>query len=486
MGSVYARGRVLWLNFKGSDGKWTQRSSRLSVGQQSEARKLLERIEAKIAAGAELGETDLGPVTVERFAKRWIEAQEGQNLGTAGDYESRLRNHALPVLVPMRLDEVRPRDIKKLIRSLVGKRAPRTIRHVYGTLHTMFAEAESDELIERSPCRLGRRDLPKKVDKDPTWRAGAVFTREETEALISDERIPEDRRTLYALLFLGGGMRFGEGAALRWRMYDATLKPLGRLLVAHSYNTHLKKVKAVKTEVPRQVPVHPTLARVLAAWKLGGWERMLGRPPTPDDLIVPSPKGKHRNGHVALQQFHRDLATLDLRKRRLHDLRRTFISLAQADGARKDILHWITHGPSGDIMDAYTTLPWETYCTEVEKLRIGLLEGRLIELPKAASAGIDGELATPLATVRKTPAVPDRYGGSARESNLLQAVHKNINRCLALHASSQLHWVPVVSPVAPSLTRILLLPTFGQRLGNGWATAPSGSGPDGAEGHHRV
>jgi hypothetical protein len=32
--------------------------------------------------------------------------------------------------------------------------------------------------------------------------------------------------------------------------------------------------------------VHPTLAKLLAAWKLSGWERLFGREPKPDDLVV--------------------------------------------------------------------------------------------------------------------------------------------------------------------------------------------------------
>ena len=36
-------------------------------------------------------------------------------------------------------------------------------------------------------------------------------------------------------------------------------------------------------------------------------------------------------------------------------LRRTFITLAQVDGARKDILEAISHGPRGDIVSVYTT-----------------------------------------------------------------------------------------------------------------------------------
>ncbi len=56
--------------------------------------------------------------------------------------------------------------------------------------------------------------------------------------------------------------------------------------------------------------------------------------------------------------------------RRIHDLRRTLISLARSDGAKKDILRLGTHGRDGDIMEAYTTLDWEALCLEVTKLRV--------------------------------------------------------------------------------------------------------------------
>ncbi len=101
---------------------------------------------------------------------------------------------------------------------------------------------------------------------------------------------------------------------------------------------------------------------------------------------------------------------LGLRRRRQYDSRRTFISLAQADGARKDILRWITHGPDGDIVSAYTTLPWNALCEEVAKLRITLRDGRLIQLPKAANARAgDQNFTTPVTTdparQSKTPSI---------------------------------------------------------------------------------
>jgi hypothetical protein len=48
---------------------------------------------------------------------------------------------------------------------------------------------------------------------------------------------------------------------------------------------------------------------------------------------------------------------------------------------------WATHGPTGDIVGEYTTLPWQTICEEVVKARISLLEGKLIELPMVVTMG---------------------------------------------------------------------------------------------------
>lgn len=52
-----------------------------------------------------------------------------------------------------------------------------------------------------------------------------------------------------------------------------------------------------------------------------------------------------------------------MRARRGHDLRRTFISLAREDGAHRDLLEPITHGPRGNIVDIYTTFTWSPCAT---------------------------------------------------------------------------------------------------------------------------
>lgn len=43
-------------------------------------------------------------------------------------------------------------------------------------------------------------------------------------------------------------------------------------VIEKSYSTKKRKVKGTKTENPREMPVHPTLARILAEWRLSGFE----------------------------------------------------------------------------------------------------------------------------------------------------------------------------------------------------------------------
>jgi integrase len=153
---------------------------------------------------------------------------------------------------------------------------------------------------------------------------------------------------MYALLGVGM-MRHGEAAGLRWRAYDATMEPLGRLEVSTSYDDG-----ETKTETPRYMPAHPALAALLAEWKLTGWEAAFGHAPGPDDLVLPVTPEEKRKGrkkatgamrdrHYTWKRAQKDLDLLGLRRRRVHDLRRTGITLARGDGADRDILRRGTH-----------------------------------------------------------------------------------------------------------------------------------------------
>jgi len=388
--------RTVWMidvTYVYPDGKRERVRQRAVATSQRAAEAEEQQIVAALVAGTfkrrdAARQEERSRKTVAEFAREWLDGRRGRGIESVVDDTARLEKYVLPFIGTMALVDVRPHHVRDLVRTIRtlpsrkgGTLAPRTVRHAFFTLKGMFHDAVVDEIVAGNPCVLRRGELPKKTDKDPVWRASAIFTRTEVEAILSDERIPEDRRVVYALLFLGG-VRFGEASALRWRCYEPDAEPLGRLLVATSFSTRAKKEKSVKTESPRQVPVHKTLAKTLARWKLGGWRAMTGRTPQPDDLLVPSrvDPARHRRSNLMLERFHEDCVRIGLRPRRQHDARRTFITLARAGGASKDILHWVTHGPTGDIDDLYTTLPWATLCGAVGCLDIGLREGTVLQL----------------------------------------------------------------------------------------------------------
>jgi hypothetical protein len=189
---------------------------------------------------------------------------------------------------------------------------------------------------------------------------------------------------VYGLELLAG-VRTGEASELRWRHYDPVVRPLGKLLVARSYNSRTGREKNTKTEAVKHVPVHPTLAAMLAEWKLGGWPELMGRAPGPDDLIVPLPRTRPIGAARAPESRTAQPAT-----RGSTGGRPTPGARLAAPAALRHARHvhharhrrWadpeilenrVTHArQSRSAFDGYNRgQQWERTCAEVAKLRIG-------------------------------------------------------------------------------------------------------------------
>ncbi|AAK94347.1 integrase Int [Myxococcus phage Mx8] len=373
VGNVYRKKatRYLWMWWFDAAGA----RQYASTGEEDEvkARAVLKATEKRVAAEKDQGLGASGPVTVEAYAAKWMEGRV--TLRSVMDDRSRMQHHVLPSLGDKELGVLTRRHVLALVREVRAKGlAPRTVRHVYALVRTMLSDAVVDGLLERSPCDLRERrgEIPAIRDADPRWRDSAVYSRAEVVALITDERIPLERRVLYAVAFVGA-VRIGEASALQVRDWDGTVNPLGKLWVTKTFNHKVGEVyETTKTDTPRQMPVHPWLSTMLASWLAYGWARMYARTPRQDDLILPSPTGMHQRPQGVLRRLHADLDLLGFRRRRTHDARRTFISLARADGADKYLLQWVTHGRRSDMVDAYTTPPWDALCREVAKLKLEL------------------------------------------------------------------------------------------------------------------
>lgn len=380
MASVYLKRGRFWARLKGDKepAKW----SSVPTGE-------TDRDAAMRFARAAQRAIDARPPPVSKFSFRaWIAEWLVKRQESDHDWKKdrgRLEKHVLPVLGDRELRDVTAKHLADLIHGLRfrTKLANRTVRNVYSVIAAAMRDAAIDGRIHASPCTLTDAQLGEVVDDDPEWRSGAVFTREEAETLISDERIPLDRRVVYGFGLLAG-LRPGEAAALRWRHYDPTRTPLGLLTVALSYATHKSKVKRTKTLAVRHVPVHPALAELLAMWR-AAWPAANGveLDPGPEDLIIPLPPdvvrisrtGERFRGwdYTGRRWREVDLPMLGWRPRSVYDTKSTFITLAIEDGADPAVIRdRVTHTRSRrDAFSGYDRgAHWLETCEEVSKLRI--------------------------------------------------------------------------------------------------------------------
>lgn len=376
MGTVFERRGGLWLNFYDAAGRRRQVPTGLKPGQERAAAELLRDVERRIAAESSAAVA----LTVRAHLEVWAARREREGVAMAKDDARTIENHAAELL-DLPVAEVRPKHIRDVVSRLKaamgpGKDdlAPKTVRKVYGALHTFFESAVADEAITATPCTLPRGYLPKKVDKHPEWRSQAILARDEARALISEPLELFDRLTWGLILFTG--LRTGEVSALRWRHLEFDVKPLGRMTIAFSWSREEDREKPTKTGETRLAPVHPELAKLLVEWKLSGFFERMGRHPKPDDLVLSMKDGRHINEGPRIEHLHRCLNQLGLRTQagparlRVHDLRRTFITLAQADGGLSSSVRSITHTGRRDILDLYTSLPWEAKCAAVAALKL--------------------------------------------------------------------------------------------------------------------
>lgn len=382
MASIYKKkaGTRLWCRLKGrkGDGKWGSYPTPYRIGEEKEAERWTVRAQANIDKRNAIGLS--GAQTVASYSRDWLARRERDGVASVRDERGRINNHVIPAIGDMKLSEVRGRHVADLVRALNRNEdlAPRTVLNIYGVMRTMFRDVERDELIEKNPCDPPPPELPEKVDKDPEWRHQAVWEMQEVVSLITDPRIPAERRVQYAMKSLAG-LRHGEVAGLRWRNWDETEVPLTKMSVARSYNN-----KRTKTKVTRQVPVHPELARVLRLWRSEHWPRVYGRVHAADDLIVPTRTQKPVSANDAVRYLKDDLDTLGLRRsagehreRGGHDLRAWFITTCLEHGASIEALMRVTHTKPKDVISGYTRLPYPALCSAVSCLPIALVEDPL-------------------------------------------------------------------------------------------------------------
>jgi integrase len=320
-----------------------------------------------------------GAPTVGGFAKDWFRTRTNR---TVSHEQSLFDNHIArrcPWFTALRLLDVRAMHVARLVAevkapyigfdearrsSRAGKivqLSPKSADLAFGVVRIMFRDARILEKMTRNPFE----QLPRETFRFRTRRR-VPYTAAEVRALTTNDRIAPVARMLSWLLFFTG-MRLGEACGRRFRDWDRVPKPLGSLNVCSQWDGQPLKTEKTIGDAPRLVPVHHELARALDEWRSVGFEREFGRPPTPDDFIIPC--RAHRLGcytrSAAYKLFRRACEAAGVIAHSVHSARHTFISLARRDGADKGWLRRVTHNDKGDVFDQYVGSEWDPMCEAV-------------------------------------------------------------------------------------------------------------------------
>jgi integrase len=341
-------------------------------------RRIAERVyrerKAQVAAGTYSPKRETGSVTLGTYGREWLEARRRQGtVRSVEDEVTRFRLHIEPRIGAMKLEDIRPRDVRDFVADMKadGTLKAKSIVNVFSVLTGILQSAAFEQLIPANPADV----IPKGTLPAVGRTKKPPFTRDELEQLMSDERIEPDRRVLYTLMAFTG-MRLGEACGRRWRNLDEVAQPLHMLTVDTQYDDRPLKTDDGEDARPRQVPVHPELADALADWKRRGFAEAYGRHPKPGDFIVPDrTTGQARTKNQAGKALYRDCDRIGIGRKGTHSFRRGFVSYARADGARKDVLERVTHNAAGEVIDGYTYFEWEPLCEAVACLRLTVKRG---------------------------------------------------------------------------------------------------------------
>ena len=159
-------------------------------------------------------------LTFGEYARSWLtdRAEARVRLGRLAEttyaiYERDLRNHLLPALAEIPLQQLDGGTLTRHYAGLLDSLSAKTIANVHGLAHRILEDAVQDEVLARNPA--DRAVKPRAADTEqPTW------TPEEVARFLDHARQRDPAwHTLFALIATTG-IRRGEAVGATWAALD--------------------------------------------------------------------------------------------------------------------------------------------------------------------------------------------------------------------------------------------------------------------------
>jgi integrase len=208
------------------------------------------------------------PVKFKQAAEEWFESKRHLRSWTRRNYRSALDRVLLPAFGHVKLGQITPEHVAKLIRRLEQEgKAPAYIDNLLKPLAGTFKYAMRKQLVTMNPVALLTTD-----DRPaPREQERREWSPEDVNALLDASRVLANRSTSrqdYSLLLetaIRTGLRLGELLGLQWR--DIDLKQ-GVLCVRRQWTRDRTHSEPKTQAAIRQVPLASEMVTKLAGHKL--------------------------------------------------------------------------------------------------------------------------------------------------------------------------------------------------------------------------
>lgn len=289
-------------------------------------------------------------LTVRLFLEdEWLPAIRGSLRPlTFESYAGNVRNHIVPRLGSLRLQQLTPSMINSMYSELGSTLSPRTIRYIHTILRRAFADAVKWNRLARNPVDAADPPSPRSAASRgmTTWSG--------TELGKFLECVRDDRLAACWRFLAMTGCRRGEALGLRWR--DLDLDNARATLVQTVVGR--RAISQTKTDRGRRtVALDETTIAALREHRRAQVEerRLMGIANEDHDLVFCREDGTTLWPRSLSRSFTNRVASVGLPRIRLHDLRHTHATLALQAGVHpKVVQERLGHATISVTLDVYS------------------------------------------------------------------------------------------------------------------------------------
>lgn len=303
----------------------------------------LQRIEAGIISK---------DTTLNAYYAEWM-----KNRTAAGEIKQSSTNsynlwfrHISKAFGTRKVSAIKPADVKRFQRELIGQYAPKTVNSITDLLHLLFESMVQDELVLRNPVVLKH---VKPAADAPERTNNRALTADELRIFL---HYAQDQYYYPAIrLLFATGMRAGELRGLKWSDYDEAHRVF-----------HIRRTASVDQEgklcmnTPksksgiRDIPVNDQIAEIIESRRQQRNE-LEGNVRRVDDFMFKSINGKVISRNVLKSAFETICARINadgipFDRISPHACRHTFITMALHEGLNEYVIKDIVgHAPSAKV-----------------------------------------------------------------------------------------------------------------------------------------